>query len=288
MIYLSIFIPILFIVVLIVIAVSFFLLRAFRNPVRVHDKTPKEFNIPCEEITIPTKNRKKLYGWWIDGKPDKPVLILIHGWGRNVGKMLPYLKNLYPQGYNFLVFDSRNHGRSDSDDHSSMLKFAEDIMASVDFIKHNKEVAKNGIGLIGLSIGGAASIYAASVRPEIAAVVTVGAFAHSEEMMKKQMEEKHIPYMPFIWLLFKFVEWKIGAKLSDIAPVNNIAKARAQFLIIHGGQDTVVPLEQAHQLMKAAVPRKAKLVVYDDKGHSNCHFSQGFWDTINGFFEKSI
>lgn len=260
-----------------------FLLRAFRNPVRVHDKTPKDSGIPSEEISIPTKNNKELYGWWIEGKVTKPVLILIHGWGRNVGKMMPYIKNLQPKDYNLLIFDSRNHGHSDPDDYSSMLKFAEDIKASVDFLE-NRKATQNGVGLIGLSIGGGASIYAAAHDPRIDSVITVGAFANPAHVMRKQLADRHIPYYPFVWLLFKFIELRIGAKFSEIAPANNVAKAKARFLFIHGKKDNVVPLEQGKLLIKSANPGKSKLIVYETKAHSNCHFEKGFWETIDDFF----
>jgi pimeloyl-ACP methyl ester carboxylesterase len=268
---------------IIIMLITAFLLRAFRNPVRVHEKTPKEIGISCEEISIPTKNNKELYGWWIEGKVTKPVLILIHGWGRNVGKMMPYIKNLQPKDYNLLIFDSRNHGHSDPDDYSSMLKFAEDIKASVDFLE-NRKATQNGVGLIGLSIGGGAAIYAAAHDSRIDSVVTVGAFANPAEVMRKQLADRHIPYIPFVWLLFKFIELRIGAKFSNIAPVNNVAKAKARFLFVHGKKDTVVPLEQGEQLIKAANPKNAKLIVYQTKAHSNCHFAKGFWETVDDFF----
>ena len=270
--------------IVVTLIIVMFLLKAFRNPVRVHDKTPKDSGIPCEEISIPTKNNKKLYGWWIEGEATKPVLILVHGWGRNVGKMIPYIKNLQPKGYNMLVFDSRNHGHSDADDYSSMLKFAEDIMASVDFLE-SKKATTNGVGLIGLSIGGGASIYAAAHDPRIDSVVTVGAFANPAHVMRKQLADRHIPYYPFVWLLFKFIELRIGAKFSVIAPVNNVANAKARFLFIHGKKDNVVPLEQGKLLIKAANPEKSKLIVYETKAHSNCHFEKGFWETLDEFFK---
>jgi pimeloyl-ACP methyl ester carboxylesterase len=267
--------------------IIYLLLRAFRNPVRVHDATPGGFNIAYKEVLIPAKNNKKLYGWQIKGSPDKPVLILVHGWGRNVGKMLPYIKNLHPKGYGLLVFDSRNHGHSDADDHSSMLKFAEDILASVDYLQKHENIT-NGIGVIGLSIGGAASVYAAAHDNRIKAVVTVGAFADPVEIMRREMTRRHIPYFPFVWMLFKVIQWKTGKRFSEIAPVNNIARARARFLIIHGDKDEVVPPEQAYKLINAAGPQKAKPVIIKNRRHSDCHLEKGFWEIIDNFFKKAF
>ena len=88
------------------------------------NKNNKNFS----EINFKTENDRNLYGWWIDGNKDAPLLILVHGWGRNCGRMLPYIEKLYKEGYNLLAFDSRNHGISDKDEFSSMPKFTEDIL----------------------------------------------------------------------------------------------------------------------------------------------------------------
>ena len=50
--------------------------------------TPAKYGFDFEEITIPTKNDKNLYGWWVPSdnpnNEKKPTIILIHGWSRNV------------------------------------------------------------------------------------------------------------------------------------------------------------------------------------------------------------
>ncbi len=117
-----------------------------------------------------------------------PLIILVHGWGRNAGRMMPYIDQFHKAGLNLLAFDSRNHGSSDSDQHSTMLKFAEDINASIEFASEKGWMNFSKIGLVGLSIGGAASIYAAAHDDRIKAVITVGAFAEPQEVMKKQLK----------------------------------------------------------------------------------------------------
>ena len=272
----------------IIVVIPFILVKAFKNPVRPHEQTPcSEGQSPCQELWIPTKNKKKLYGWWLKGEKGKPVLILVHGWGRNASKMMPYIKHLHPLGYHLLIFDSRNHGKSDQDGYSSMVKFAEDIQAVIDFAEQQFTL-EHGLGLIGLSIGGAASVYAASKDSRVNAVVTVGAFANPEDVMKTRFLSKHIPYFPFIWLLFKFIEFRIKASFKKIAPENNIHRASADFLIIHGSKDDVVPPQHAVRLAKAARPKQAKLWMIEGKGHSNCHFEKGFWDTLHHFFSTHI
>ena len=51
---------------------------------------------------------------------------------------------------------------------------------------------------VGLSIGGAASIYAAAHDDRIKAVITVGAFAEPQAVMKKQLNRHGISQHPYL------------------------------------------------------------------------------------------
>ena len=110
--------------------------------------------------------------------------------------MMSYIKQLHPAGYNCLAFDSRCHGKSDDDKFSSMVKYMEDIRAAIDYSEKQPNVDKNKIGLLGLSMGGAASIYTASLDKRIKSVVTVGAFSHPEKVMGLEFKKHKIPYYP--------------------------------------------------------------------------------------------
>lgn len=264
----------------------------FKNTKRPHLKTPAQFDIPFQEVRFPTKNNRQLYGWWIPSenksKTSSPTLILVHGWGRNVERVLLYIQELHPKGFNLLAFDSRNHGSSDKDRFSSMLKFAEDIRSAVDFVVRKSSVASGSIGIIGLSIGGAAAIYAAAHDPRIRCVVTVGAFASPADILRTAFRKWRLPYFLLGWLVFKYVEWRIGATFEQIAPVNNIQNTSAKILLIHGEQDVVVPVGQGRKLASTANPRTTRLWVQAGKGHSDCHLHPEFWSTVETFLQETF
>ncbi len=274
------------VVLLIIIGLS----RVYSAPQVGHLTTPAKHGIDFEEVRFPTLNDKTLYGWWILGTDPvrRPTIILIHGWSRNVERMLPYIRNLHGRGYNLLAFDTRHHGSSDPDKFSSMLKFAEDISAAVDFVSQKESVDPDLIGVLGLSIGGSATIYAAAHDDRIKAAVTVGAFAHPAEVMKLEFSRRHFPYYPFIWLFFKYMEYRIGAKFDEIAPVNNISIVKAHILLIHGQNDQTVPVEQGEHLYAVSNPDKTEFWIQQDRGHSDCHREAGFWDRIDNFFKTIL
>lgn len=263
------------------VLILFLIYRGFQTPENPHDTIPKDLGLKIQEVKFPSVKGQDIYAWKVEVNPEFPTLILVHGWGRNVERMTPYLRKLCCRGFNMLAFDARGHGNSHKDGPMTMLKFAEDIESAIDFVLSNEKQVNKEISLIGLSIGGAASILAARRDKRIGKVVTVGAFAHPLEVMRKQLSDRFIPYIPFTWLFFKFMKWRIKIDFDAIAPVNNIKNSKADFLLIHGIDDKVVPLEQAYQLKKAQP--NLKIWAIPNRGHSNCHLENGFWDKISDF-----
>ncbi len=278
----TIIISILVLVLLLSVALFVAMTHAFKNPVRKHENIPLERFPSLKEIRFPTKNNKNLYGWWFPTRPSDPLLILVHGWGRNVERMLPYIEKLHVKAHNLLVFDSRNHGNSDADNFSTMVKFAEDIISSIDYAQSQLMIENKDVKVIGLSIGGSAAIYASSLDHRICKVVCVGAFAHPADVMRKQLSDRHIP-RPFIWLLLRYIEFKVGFSFNDVAPAHNILKSTARFFVIHGSNDKVVPVIQANKLAEPLTADRVRLWLIPNKGHSDCHFEDDFWTQIQEF-----
>ncbi len=257
----------------------------FSVPSQKHYNTPKDEGIDFEEVSIPTYKNKRLFGWWMKADRIAPSIILMHGWGKNAGHLMPYVKNLQGKGFNLLVFDSRNHGNSDTDNFSSMVKFAEDIQSCIEFVENKPTAEQNNIFLIGLSIGGAASIYASASDSRIKKIITIGAPSSPEDIMAMHLRKKHFP-QPLIWLVFQFMQYRIGKRFSEISAENNISKSEANVLLIHGIDDKVVPFSQAEIISKTANPGQVEIWAIEGKGHSNCHYENGIWDKCLAFLQN--
>ncbi len=267
----------------------FLSLKMYEIKLIPHTETPEKFGLKFQEVRFPTENERTLYGWWIpaENSPETAAtLILVHGWSHNLGRMLRYIQHLAPMNFNILAFDARHHGSSDPDDHSSMYKFGQDIQAAVKFAC-TQAIDREKVGVIGLSIGGAGSVYAAAQNDCIKAVITVGAPAHPVDVMKREFKRYHIP-APLRWLLLKQIELKIGVSYELFAPVNNIASATASFLIVHGEDDIVVLVSQGDKLYRAARPGQAEFWKIPGRGHSDCHHEPDFWKMVGTFLKSNL
>lgn len=264
----------------------------YRYPRRPHTTTPAAFGIPFSEVRFATRHNRQLYGWWIPAQEPAshpaPILILVHGWGRNVERTLPYVRQLHRMGYDLLAVDLRNHGSSDPDRYPNLLMFSEDIRAAVDFVVRRASGEPRPIGVIGLSVGGGAAIHAAAHDDRISNVVTIGALAHPVDVMRPEFEKRHVPYFPVVWLTLEYLQFRIGARFDRFAPVNVIGTTGARILLIHGEDDIVVPIEQARKLATAGNPATIRLWTIPGRGHSDCHDEPDFWHRIDAFLREVV
>jgi dipeptidyl aminopeptidase/acylaminoacyl peptidase len=170
---------------------------------------------------------------------------VLHGWGGNAEMMLPLAQPLHRAGYAVLLFDSRNHGRSDSDGFSSLPRFAEDLEHALDWLAQQPDVDAARLAALGHSVGAAAALLVASRCRDLAAVASIAAFADPESMMRRFLAAHHVPYFPLGRTVLRYVQHAIGHRFSDIAPRNTIRQIRCPVLLVHGGDDTTVPVEDA-------------------------------------------
>ncbi len=184
--------------------------------------------------------------------------------------MLPLAPALHAAGYTLLLIDARCHGHSDEDDFVSLPRFAEDASVAMQWLISQPGVDCSRVALIGHSVGAGAVLLAASRRTDIGAVVSLAAFSHPETIMRSFLAHKHVPFIPFGWMVLRYVEHVIGHRFDDIAPVNTIAQVHCPTLLIHGADDHTVPPTEAKRIYAGRSADHVKLRIiaggHDDFG----------------------
>lgn len=244
--------------------------RGFRAPRLAHATTPAALGLPAREVSIATANQKQLFGWLIaapSGLPA-PTVLVMHGWGANAALMLPAARPLHAAGYTVLLLDARCHGRSDDDRFSSLPRFAEDVEHALDWLARQPLVDPRRIALLGHSVGAGAVLLAAARRNDVAAVVSISAFAHPREVMRRLLRSQHLPWLPVGWYVMNQVQQMIGHRFDAIAPERSIAQLACPVLLAHGRDDAMVPFDDARHLLAAglAANRSVRLLALEG-GH---------------------
>ncbi len=239
-------------------------LRAPRVP---HAAEPGAFGVPpnsLNETRIRGPRGKHLFGWFVT--PDEaarrpmPAVLVIHGWGANAAMMSPVVAPLRSAGFAVLLIDARCHGRSDGEAFTSMPRFAEDIAAGLAWLRAAPDVDRDRIALIGHSVGAGAALLHASRFDDVRAVISVSAFAHPGDVMRRLMAAKRVP-QPVAWYVLRYVQRVIGVSFDDIAPLHTLSRVRCPVLLVHGRADSTVPFSDAERLQMAS--RRATLLAVD-------------------------
>ena len=236
---------------------------SLRAPRIVEQGTPAQRGLAYRQVAIPTARDKNLFGWFIPA-PDggsAPVVAVLHGWGSNAEQMLPVAVPLNQAGYAVLLFDARSHGRSDGDSFASLPHFAEDMDHALAWLRLQLEVDATKLSVLGHSVGAGAVLLAASRRDDLAAVVSIAAFAHPANMMRRFMAAHHVPYVPLGWYVLRYVQQVIGYRFDAIAPSRSITAITCPVLLVHGSDDSTVPVADAEQLYALRSSNAVELLI---------------------------
>ncbi|MFZ0791344.1 MAG: alpha/beta fold hydrolase, partial [Chromatiaceae bacterium] len=149
--------------------------------------TPADHGLAFEEVRIATVRHRTLFGWLLPVPGSSRTVVLLHGWGSNAEQMLPIAAPLWRAGLNVLLFDARNHGRSDSDTFASLPRFAEDLGQAIEWLQRQHPQRAERIAVLGHSVGAGAALFQAARNPDIAAVISIAAFAHPAQVTERYL-----------------------------------------------------------------------------------------------------
>lgn len=190
-----------------------------------------------------------------------PVVVAVHGWGANASTLAPMVQPLLSAGIAAVLFDVANHGDSSAEAFSSLPRFAEDLAAVLQALRHQTGLDTGRVALLGHSVGAAAVLLHTARQGGVRAIVSLSAFAHPREVMKRWLQEHNIPRRWIGEAILEHVQQVIGERFDHIAPQHQLAHIPCPVLLVHGEQDRTVPLSDAQRLH--GLLRQGELLVVD-------------------------
>ena len=268
--------------------------------------TPVDEGEDCEFLTTNGLSLRGTYFAATSAGPRQGVIAFCHEMTSDRWSCIRYVHDLRSRGYDVLAFDFRNHGQSDHLPGYEPIPWLtryelEDVLAAVEYLCGRDDADPQGVGLFGISRGGAAALCAAALDGRIRAVVTDGAFP-LEEMQLHYMRRYMEIYLRYSWLLAKlpdvslssfcrwgryFVGLRRGCQFVNVTQLTR--KIRQPVFLIHGERDTYVPLEVV-MLLRASISRRTRLWVVPGAKHNRAIdvAQQQYHRRIGRFFENHL
>jgi dipeptidyl aminopeptidase/acylaminoacyl peptidase len=159
-------------------------------------------------------------------------------------------QELSAHGFGVFMFDMR--GRDDSPAAMPSSGYFErlDLQGASDYLV-SRGADRSRIGALGSSLGGAVALMVGANPNNFGAVVSDSSFADYSLVIKNSMTGIKRPLT--LWFPgMKFMAKSIyGIDMTEISPARAIPRSDTPVLVIHGEDDSVIPVEHARLLGRA-------------------------------------
>lgn len=240
-------------------------LGMIRPPFKPLRKRASDLPFPWKPLPL-SSGGEVLSGWVVHptADTDKPVLVLVHGWGSNHGTMARLAPPFLAAGYPIVLFDVRHHGESRGAPFVTARHFRDDILAAVGAA----EAAFPGRNrvLVGHSMGGATGVLAVAAGAPVAGFISIGAPADMWEVWAYHLGRKGLPGRAIVKALSPFWRVRAGVPWKDLDPRLKARDMACPILILHGEKDESVPVRHAKVLAAAA---GVEPLVLQGQGHTD-------------------
>jgi fermentation-respiration switch protein FrsA (DUF1100 family) len=173
-------------------------------------------------------------------------------------------KAIGADGYGVFMLNYRRYGGSEG--RPSEARITADAVTAYDTLR-GLGVAPHDIFAYGESLGTAVASRLALQR-------------HVEGLVLEAPFTSIVDVGKLLWPLFP-----LNLIMKDqYRTIDRIGEVTAPLLIIHGGRDAIIPLDQARHVFHAANEPKAMAVV-PQAGHNDL-FDRGAWEKVRGFLEE--
>lgn len=236
-----------------------------------------------------------LAGWYIPAAsgagPEAPTIVLAHGHGVNKSDLLGRAELLHPE-YNLVMVDFRGHGQSEDAQSTIGLLERNDLRAVVDWLEETKR--PSAIGLLGVSMGGAAAASEARGDDRVTALVLESTHATLANALEARLERQGYPLaLPGAWAIMLGGLVRTGQDMSAADPVQAVADyGERPLLLVTGGRDDTIGGGDADALLAAARDggSQVQLRTCDTAGHagSPTACAGAYRDWVLGFFADAL
>lgn len=238
-----------------------------------------------EDFSVTTRDGIALDGWLFSpaGEP-RAVMVLVHGKDINRQHFVGAARRFVDEGLAVVAFDQRAHGRSTGEFVTYGAKEVGDLKLVID-LALEKWGRALPVVVVGESLGAAVALQTAAVDPRVRVVVAGAAFADLTTVV-----DDHAPAILGARGKAKAIEAAERAAdfhIADISPERSARHITVPTLLLHGSEDTYLPLRHTMRIYEALAGPK-ELVRLEGVDHIGVLLSAQAWTQIDRFVGEAL
>ena len=245
---------------------------------------PAELNATA--FTINSESGSMISGWHTQPEHSNGVIVLLHGIRGSRLSMVDRARLLHNHGYATVLIDLQSHGESSGDAITIGHLEKHDVRAAVEFARH--EHPNEQIGIIGVSLGGAAAVLASPL--DIDALVIESVYPNITDAIHNRVANKLSQFssIPASLLLIQ-LKLRLGISPSELRPIDYIPHIDCPVYIASGTADLHTTETESRELFDAAEEPK-DLWLVNDAAHVNLfrYDPIEYHKRIVGFFDRHM
>jgi len=217
--------------------------------------TAESWQLPVKSVKLLTPDGETLGAWWVPNSNGKgPVVLLLPGRRGFRSRHVSNLQVMWKAGASVLVLQYRGFGHSTGSPTEEGLII--DGTTAFDWLRGR--VGDRPIVVLGRSLGGAVAAQVA-LRRDVAGLVLESAFTSVADMARKMIDIPGIEYVV----------------ATDFDTLGALKRTDVPLVIIHGTDDTLVPIEMGYALLEAANSRQKRFYEVRGGSHWNTYYLAG-------------
>jgi fermentation-respiration switch protein FrsA (DUF1100 family) len=239
------------------------------------------------DVSFASGSGSRLHGWFAPGRRGAGAVLLLHGVHANRLAMLPRARFLHDRGYAVLLPDFRAHGESTGDRTTFGALESRDALAAVCLLRTMAPGER--IGVIGVSLGGAAALLGAAPLPADALVLesvypTIDLAARNR--LRAWLGPVGRLAAPAV------VRWltpAVGVGPEALRPIDHIGRLSVPVFVLAGSADRYTPITESRALFDRA-PAPKEFWVVPGAAHVDLHdFAPAEYERrVGTFLERTL
>ncbi len=244
----------------------------------------------AQNVSFRSASGSEIHAWFARGKVGAGAVLLLHGVGSNRTSMGGRAIFLHAMGFTVLAPDFQAHGESPGEHVTYGARESLDAAAAMKYL--HATIPEERVGVIGISMGGAAALLGASPLAADAFVLE-SVYPTIRQAVDDRLDTWLGPlggiarlFTPGLIAMFKS---ETGVTEAELQPIARIGEIHAPLLLITGTADPYTPIAEADSLF-AHAPAPKLFWALCGAGHEDLYAYQAseYEQRVGGFLVEHL